>query len=74
MKQKKFATVSKECVACGCCMKVCPLKAISIPTGIRAQVDSSKCVGCGKCAVACPAQTITIIQREEMNEKAKALV
>ena len=74
MKQKRIATVTKECVACGSCMKVCPLKAISIPTGIRAMVDISKCVGCGKCATICPAQTITIIQREEMNEKAKALV
>ncbi|WP_330694079.1 4Fe-4S binding protein [Lacrimispora sp.] len=50
-----MASVSQECVACGCCMKVCPLKAISIPTGIRAQVDISKCIGCGKCAAKCPA-------------------
>lgn len=74
MKQKRIASVSQECVACGCCMKVCPLMAISIPTGIRAQVDISKCVGCGKCAAICPAQTITIIQKEGINEEAKAVV
>lgn len=34
--EKKKATVSiRECVACGCCMKVCPRGAITIPRGIN---------------------------------------
>ena len=48
------------CVACGCCMKVCPLSAISVFRGLWAQVDGSKCVGCGKCAKECPASVIKI--------------
>ena len=47
------------CVACGCCAKVCPLKAIEIYRGLYAQV-SEKCVGCGKCAKECPASIITV--------------
>ena len=48
------------CVACGCCVKVCPLGAIAIDRGIKAVVDKAKCVGCGKCAKECPASVIEI--------------
>lgn len=62
----KAAKVAKaECVACGCCEKVCPKKAISVFRGIYAQVNQEKCVGCGLCAKACPADVISITNREE---------
>ncbi|WP_099467322.1 4Fe-4S binding protein [Konateibacter massiliensis] len=61
---KKKAYVAKDCVACGCCVKVCPLDAISVYKGLYASVDTNKCVGCGKCATACPAQVITIEAKE----------
>ena len=48
------------CVACGCCVKVCPLSAIQIIKGVTARVDSTKCVGCGKCVRECPASVITL--------------
>ena len=62
--KKKTASVSKECVACGCCMKSCPLGAIRVHKGICALVDSTKCVGCQKCAVACPGQLISFVAGE----------
>ncbi len=49
-----------SCVACGCCVKVCPLGAISVFRGVAANVDPKKCVGCGKCARECPASVIVI--------------
>lgn len=64
MTAKKIAAVGTQCVACGCCVKVCPLGAISVWKGVRATVDPSRCVGCGKCAKECPASVITIRQRE----------
>ncbi len=58
---KRKATVSiRECVACGCCMKVCPMGAIRIPKGIYAEVDPARCVGCGKCVKECPASIISL--------------
>jgi len=55
------AFVDQEyCVACGCCMKVCPMEAIRIIKGIAASVDMKRCIGCGKCAKECPASIITI--------------
>lgn len=62
---RKKAFVNEDlCVACGCCVKVCPTAAISIVWGVMAQVDEAKCVGCGKCAKECPGTIITIKEAE----------
>lgn len=60
IKRRKAVVNQQTCVACGCCVKVCPLRAIEIIRGIAAQVDPAKCVGCGKCARECPASVIEI--------------
>jgi Pyruvate/2-oxoacid:ferredoxin oxidoreductase delta subunit len=58
---KKRAVIQKKnCVACGCCVKVCPRSAISVPLGIHAEIDYGLCVGCGKCVKECPASIITL--------------
>lgn len=59
-KRRKAVVDAKACVACGCCLKVCPMGAIAVVRGIAAQVNADKCVGCGKCAKECPASVITI--------------
>jgi len=59
-KKKRAYIEEKDCVACGCCVKVCPMKAIQVYRGLYAQVDADKCVGCGKCAKECPATVIEI--------------
>lgn len=63
IKRKAFVD-SSYCVACGCCVKACPIKAISISKGIMAVVDMDKCVGCGRCAKECPASIISIKEVE----------
>lgn len=58
---KRNAKVNiQECVACGCCVKVCPKNAIIVPREIYAEINSELCVGCGKCAKECPASVITL--------------
>lgn len=64
MAGKRLARVGKNCVACGSCLEVCPLGAISIWKGVIARVSGGKCVGCGKCAKECPASAIHVIERE----------
>ena len=60
-KRRPKAVVDESlCVACGCCVKVCPLSAIQIIKGVTARVDSTKCVGCGKFVRECPASVITL--------------
>lgn len=65
---KKVATVDSSCVACGSCIKVCPLKGMTVPKGICAKPPKA-CVGCGKCTVICPAGVITITHKEEENNE-----
>lgn len=64
MLSKRFAQVGTYCVACGSCIKVCPMSAISIWKGVAAQVNVDRCVGCGKCVRECPAGTIELKDRE----------
>lgn len=68
VKSKRVAMVSNLCVACGTCIRECPLGAISIINGIKANVNKEKCVGCGKCSKICPASVIEIVIREVENE------
>ena len=63
-KRRRARVAQEDCVACGCCVKVCPLRAIEIVRGVMAQVDGEKCVGCGKCARECPASVIEIREVE----------
>ena len=49
VRRRRRASVDQgSCVACGCCVRVCPLSAIQVVKGITAQVDEERCVGCGK--------------------------
>lgn len=59
-RQRRAAIDQKVCVACGCCLKVCPLCAIEVYRGVYARVDEGRCVGCGKCVWECPAGVISI--------------
>lgn len=64
-KPKKLARIGADCVACGCCVLICPKNAVHVHAGIIAQVDDLACIGCGKCAAACPAAVITLAVRRE---------
>ncbi len=65
MIKRKAAVSIRECVACGCCMKICPKRAITIHKGIYANVNKDLCVGCGLCAKECPAGIITLEVTEQ---------
>ena len=45
-KKRRAFVEQRDCVACGCCVKVCPLNAIQVYRGLYAQVDEDKCVYC----------------------------
>ena len=66
---KKNAVIGEQCVACGCCVKVCPLNVITVYKGMNAVINEEKCVGCGKCANICPASVISIMPREVVEDE-----
>lgn len=61
-KRRRAVVDGDACVACGCCVKVCPLAAIQVRHGVRAAVDPARCVGCGRCVKECPASVIDILE------------
>ena len=65
MARRKAVVSIRECVACGCCIKVCPRNAISVLQGIYAKINEELCVGCGKCAKECPASIISLEMTEQ---------
>lgn len=68
MTSKKYSSANqKRCVACGACVKECPLGAIEIVDGCYAKIAKERCVGCGKCIAICPAGCIELLQREDFH-------
>lgn len=56
--RKKAEVDTKYCVACGVCANNCPVKAITIVSGMYADVNRDICIGCTKCSKVCPASVI----------------
>ena len=44
-KKRRAFVNANDCVACGCCAKVCPRNAIEIWNGIMAKVDFENALG-----------------------------
>lgn len=65
---------AKKCIACGACIKRCPVVAIKLSKRgkdepapedsqnpkLKAIKDPEKCIGCGDCILACPTEAIEI--------------
>ena len=49
-----------ECTACGMCVDICPVEAISLDGENPARVDNQGCIGCGLCASVCPTDAISL--------------
>ena len=57
------ARVNKEeCIACGACVDVCPVEAISLED--TAVIDAETCTSCETCVERCPAKALTLSGEE----------
>lgn len=54
-----------KCTSCGCCIKICPVNAISWQDK-KAHIDQAVCVGCGECLCSCKFDAIGVNWREEV--------
>ena len=64
MASKRYAEVDKsKCVACGVCVKECPMNAVDVWKGCYAVINKDICIGCGKCEKSCPAGSILVLDR-----------
>ena len=54
--EEALVSVPVMCMQCeqACCLKVCPVNAISMDENGAAAIDSDKCIVCKMCVSACP--------------------
>lgn len=52
-------TISASCQDCYRCVRVCPVKAISVKDG-QASIEDERCIKCGTCVRTCPQHAKTI--------------
>ena len=60
-----------KCIACGACIKVCPVKALSFietEKGKKASSDPAICIGCGECITVCPVSALEMDWEEAGRE------
>lgn len=50
--------ISNKCVACGACVDVCPVEAISAGSPIYI-INPDTCIDCGACVDVCPSEAIS---------------
>jgi len=56
-------TSDADCIACGECVKICPVAAVTIQNDV-ATVDRDWCIGCGICVPRCQTQAIKLVEKE----------
>ncbi len=69
----KPSIIVKKCTACGCCMKICPVGAITFQNE-RAFIDQKICVGCAECISACKFDAVYINWHEDAHIFCKRMV
>jgi hypothetical protein len=65
--------ISKNCTACGCCIAICPVGAISLKKE-KAFINQALCIGCGDCICACKFDAVYINWQEEPEVFCKRMV
>ncbi|MGP8319992.1 MAG: 4Fe-4S binding protein [Methanosarcinaceae archaeon] len=51
-----------ECVECGACVSVCPVKVFTFDEDWSVNIDEEKCVQCGTCIEMCPHGALVLEQ------------
>lgn len=66
----------ETCIACGLCIKRCPMDAIQMKFSTKATnkfrkavvVDADLCIGCGVCVHKCKPKAITLKRKKEITQ------
>jgi ferredoxin len=58
VEKPKAIVEKKSCLACGGCVSVCSVDAITMQAS-KAVINKQKCISCGTCISTCPIGAIT---------------
>jgi len=68
----KPSVMENKCTACGCCIKICPVQAISFVKD-KARINQKVCLGCGECLAACKFYAVSVNWQEDARIFAKRM-
>jgi formate hydrogenlyase subunit 6/NADH:ubiquinone oxidoreductase subunit I len=54
--------LKEDCTACGTCVEVCPMNAITMED--TAHINTERCIGCGLCVAKCDLSAIKLMKKE----------
>ncbi|RDY25880.1 4Fe-4S dicluster domain-containing protein [Romboutsia weinsteinii] len=70
-KNKSSVKVDEDCIKCGLCVKLCPMKNLNLDTNGILQNDD--CILCYRCVNACPKKAITVLINKKPKEQYKGI-
>lgn len=70
-KNKSSVKVDEDCVKCGLCVKLCPMKNLNLTSKEILQNDD--CILCYRCVNACPKKAITVLIHKKPKEQYKGI-
>lgn len=56
------------CIACGECVEICPMEALTMDDSRSIMFEQKRCIGCGLCVSACPSEAVKMVQKIEANQ------
>lgn len=70
-KNKDSVKVNEECIKCGVCVKLCPMKNLTLSTnGVE---QKNNCIICYRCVNACPKKSITVLVHKKPKVQYKGI-
>jgi len=51
-------SITTECIGCGACTRICPVRAVSGEIKGCHRIDPSRCIGCSACGRVCPVRAV----------------